>query len=313
MTKLKRTPPPSPQPTRSAASVNENSGPSKTVLGTDVSDLQHCSSAPDLHSLAANITERKKRKHEGDNDLIAMLGQMFSDFSKKQESRLMELQSTVNKINEQNTDLQKSVDMMSHKYDEFLSRITSLENERIQDKKVIKDLEERLEALQRKSHASGIEIRNLPKIIGENKESLSNSIMKLGNIINVNIESTCINDIYRLKSKNTTGPVIVSFTTTLKKENIIKGIKRFNDSRGRGEKLNTHHLDSTLPPKPIYVSEALTHNAQKLYYLARNFQRNHGYAFCWTLNGIVYLRKDENSPHIRILTEADLEKLKNKD
>ncbi|KAJ8705318.1 hypothetical protein PYW07_011145 [Mythimna separata] len=40
------------------------------------------------------------------------------------------------------------------------------------------------------------------------------------------------------------------------------------------------------------------------------FQRSHGYQFCWTANGVVYLRKKVNDPQIRITSEADVEKLK---
>lgn len=121
--------------------------------------LHHCESEPDLHSLAINITERKKRKFDDENtDIMVLIKEMFVSFSREQEKRFQELKT--------------SMDLMSNKYDDFLSKINTLETEKKADKLLIKELEEKLETMERKTRCTGIEIRNIPKHSGETKEFL---------------------------------------------------------------------------------------------------------------------------------------------
>lgn len=235
---------------------------------------------------------------------------MFETFSKQQNKLFEDLKSSIQSIREQNVSLQKSVDMMSSKYDEFLSRISDLESERKQDKIKISQLEQKIESMERKSKVTGIEIRNIPKKSGETKESLSESVKGLGKVLKIDLGNLDIRDVYRINSKDGSNPIIAEFSSAIIKEKIISNVKTFNKSKPKNEKLNTSHLNYTGPNKPLFVSETLTQNTQKLFYLARHFQKNFGYAFCWTSRGIVYLRKEEKSSQIKITTEEDLENLR---
>lgn len=261
--------------------------------------LHHAESEPDLHS-NANITERKKRKCDGqytdETDISVLIKEMFSAFSKEQEKRFQELKT--------------SMEVMSTKYDDFWAKITSLEKERKADKILILELEEKIENLERKSRGTGIEIRNLPRQNSETKETLCSEIVQLGKILNVNMESN-IKDVYRLKSKDNSNPVVVELTTVIMKDKVLKAVKSFNKTKAKGEKLNTTHLNPGYQLKPMYIAETLTYKTQRLYFLARQFKNSHGYKFCWTTNGIVYVKKSEESAHIRINHDTDLDKLRN--
>ncbi|CAB3245982.1 unnamed protein product [Arctia plantaginis] len=298
---LKRTPPASaaPSPSPSTGAVKNLRGAALVFTpAPEGSPLQHCESEPDLHSFAVNIIERKKRKYDEENtDVTALIKEMFMSFSKEQDIRFQELKA--------------SMDVMSHKYDEFLSKISSLEKERKADKILIKELEEKLEIIERKSRITGIEIRNIPKQDKENKETLYSKIKKIGNILNLNIDDTNIKDIYRFRSKDASNPVVVDFTSVMLKDQVLKAVKSFNKNKAKGENLNANHLDPTYHSKPLYVAETLTQKTLKLYFLARHFKGSHGYNFCWTANGIVYLKKDENSSLFRIQYESDIDKLRN--
>lgn len=190
---LKRTPPVSPAPPTPEPTAVFGDDVRSTALTfsavTSDSLLQHCESEPNLHTLAVNVTERKKRKYdEKQLDVTALIKEMFSTFSKEQEKRFQELKS--------------SLEVMSNKYDEFVQKIYTLEKERKEDKILIKELEEKFEVSERKSRGSGIEIRNIPKQNGETKENLLNEIMQLGKTLSVSIDYSNIRDIYRLKSKD---------------------------------------------------------------------------------------------------------------
>ncbi|CAG5044651.1 unnamed protein product [Parnassius apollo] len=178
---------------------------------------------------------------------------------------------------------------MSNKYDDLLTIIANLEKERKEDKRRMALMEDRLETMERKMRASGIET---------------------GKAVNISIEDSELKDIYRLNSKDSSGPIIVELSSVISKEKILRAVKSFNKNKPRDEKLNTSHLQLQQPKKPVFISETLTQKTQKIFQLARAFKKAHSFMYCWTLNGTVYLRKDEKSSQIRINSEADLENLR---
>ncbi|XP_041982913.1 uncharacterized protein LOC121735968 [Aricia agestis] len=237
---------------------------------------------------------------------------VFTKFSKDQEKRFDDLIDKINNIILQNNELKESVQLMSNKHDELLVRISTLENERKEDKKQIQQLQESLENLERKSRACGIEIRNVPKTSGETKETLNNLVSTVGKALNVNINDSHIRDVFRINSKDNTNPIIVELDTVQRKNIFIEGVKNFNRNKTKTDKLNSAHLGLQQPAQPIYISETLTAKTQKLYALARAFRKNYDYKFCWTTNGYVYLRNRIGERPIRVFSEKDLDNLRNK-
>lgn len=102
----------------------------------------------------------------------------------------------------------------------------------------------------------------------------------------------------------------MEFTTVLKKEEILSSVKRFNKGKKSDEKLNTTHLKIKGTKKPIYASELLTAKVKVLFYLSRDFAKTHDYSYCWTSNGVVYLRKRDGAPLLRVDQQSDLDKLR---
>ncbi|KAJ8712280.1 hypothetical protein PYW07_005122 [Mythimna separata] len=203
---------------------------------------------------------------------------------------------------------------MSHKYDEILSRIKLLEDAKKEDKKCISLLEQRIDTLERKTRASGIEIRNIPKMKPDRNETKSDLCLiaqQMGKTLNINIKDSDIKDMYRITAKDSSNPIITEFTSVLMKEKVLSAVKAFNKTKQKGEKLNTTHFIKTDTVKPVFVAETLTQKTQKIFYLARAFQKEYGYEFCWTSRGIVYLRKSTGWAQIKIESESDLERLKN--
>lgn len=303
---VNRSPTASPQPT---TSTDDLANLASQRLFSPASTLIQCSSVPDLSSTAERY---KKRKLDGlEEGNVAINLNTFSAFTQEQEMRFEDLLLKLNSIFDQNRDLKDSVELMSKKHDEFLNRISVLEGERKEDRKLISQLEEKIESLERKSRSATIEIRNVPKKSDESKQDLANMVINLGKSMDINFEQSNIRDIYRGKSKEDSKPIIVEFASVIMKERVIKGVKHLNSSEKRENKLNTSHLNLNCPVKPVFISETLTFRAQRLYYLARQFKNAHGFLFCWTSHGFIYLRKKVGDPQLRVNCEADLEKLRN--
>ncbi|CAH2095763.1 unnamed protein product [Euphydryas editha] len=147
---------------------------------------------------------------------------------------------------------------------------------------------EKIEKMEQKSRCAGIEIRNIPKTNKETKSNLCSIIKNVGKVLNVDLTDSDIKDIYRISSKDLTNPIVVEFSTVIMKEKMIKGVKLFNKSKMKGDKLNTTHLNYATATKPVYISETLTQKTQKLFYLARNFAKNSNYNFCWMSRGALH-------------------------
>ncbi|CAG5050775.1 unnamed protein product [Parnassius apollo] len=309
---INRTPPPaSPVPVSSDDTSQSQTSRTRAIDAIERTTKLHSESAPDIPSLTLNVTERKKRIHDGVNpNIMFYMSEMFSVYTNEQAKHFKDLQTIVSSIKEQNDELKKSVDTMSSKYDEFLSRISVLEAEKRQYRYIIQQLQEKIENMERKSRFSGIEIRNIPKNNEESKENICSTVKKLGECLNVNLQDSDIKDVYRTNSKTGTRPIIVKFNSVIIKEKMLHEVKNFNKTKPKNEKLNTSHLNYSQKNIPIYVAETFTQNTQKLFYQARIFQKSHKYLFCWTSRGIVYLRKNENSSQIRINNETDLENLR---
>lgn len=310
---VNRTPPASPQLTTPSIPVaaSDDSLASPVRFALREASLHQSASAPDL-SPKSNVTERnKKRKFDGvDETAVELTRAMFTTYSSKQEIQYEDMMIKINSIIEQNIELKRSVELMSDKYDEFLGRIATLEAEKKEDKRLIRQLEDKIELLERTSRATGIEIRNVPKIDSETKDDLCELVSNLGQSLNLEISQSDLRDVHRLKTKEKSSPILVNFNSVILKEKVIKGVKNFNKTKENSEKLNTTHLKLGLSKQPVFVSECLTYKTQKLFYLARTQHKDCGYDFCWTSHGVVYLRKKVGDPQIRVNSEADFEKLR---
>lgn len=286
-------------------------GASPVPLAAARQPLTYDSDAQSERSESSNVGGRTKRKRD-DDDISALkteMRELFSSLSDIVEQRFEE-------IKQQNSELKLSVQFLSDKYDSVVGKLAVLEEERERERKYVSMIEARVEFLERKNKSTGLEIRNLPSVSQdgkkvETKEEMIKLAKNLAISVNVDLQDGDIMDIYRINSKTEMNkPMIVDLRSVLKKDSILQAVKIFNKTKTKGEKLNSEHLRIKGPTRPVYVSETLTPKAQKLFSLAREFARNNQYAYCWTSKGMVYMRKTEGQPLIRLETEADLLKLK---
>ncbi|CAH0697387.1 unnamed protein product [Spodoptera exigua] len=260
-------------------------------------------------SCSRNVSVRNKRRH-GDDDIKELKG-LISSLTSKVDQSFLELK-------QKNTELKESLQFMSDKYDLILKTLQNLQEERADDKKTIQKLEEKIEFLERKNRSTSLEIRNIPICLQddkkfESKEDASLIVKTLAKAVEVDIQDCDIKDIYRIQTnREGSKPIIVELNSVLKKDKIVLGVKNYNRKKPNEDKLNTRHLNIPGPVKPVYISEALTPNAQKLFYAARQFARENGYMYCWTSHGSVFLRKAEGEPQTRIESAINLKLLAKK-
>ncbi|CAG4943385.1 unnamed protein product [Colias eurytheme] len=156
-----------------------------------------------------------------------------------------------------------------------------------------------------------IEIRNIPPTPAATADLLS-VVNKTCDSLDVPIQLSDIKDVSKIinkfNQKKPSATVLVDFTTISIKNKILSKVKEFNKTNTHN-KFNSQHIGIPGPVVPIYITESLTAKTRKLFYLARQFANVHGYKFCWTTNGRVYMRKTDGGQHIHIKEENQLRQL----
>ncbi|KAJ2945348.1 hypothetical protein O0L34_g148 [Tuta absoluta] len=241
--------------------------------------------------------------------ILTEISKRFDSFEDKQTAKFDSMNKTLKNILEQNQGIQKCIQFLSDQYDLLTANQEKCELENLALKQRVMTLENKIDLMERNNRASMIELKNIPKIESEKKSDLCEIIQNLGKIVKQPVQITEIKDIYRIKSKTSDDTIVVNFTSTDMKENIIKSTKVFN-KENKNAKLNSVHLNIPGPSKPIYVAESLTTKGQHLYYLARKLAKTENFDSCWTSYGKIYVKKSANLPSTRINTEEDLAKLK---
>ena len=259
------------------------------------------------------ITKRAKhRLVESPGCSDALLGEfkrMFDELHSHQETKFTILNTSINGLNEQNTDIQKSVDLMASQYNTLVSRMDDLEKDNQAYKSQIKTLESKIEFLETGNRSTTIELRNIPKNIPESRESLCTMVQSICSTVKSEpqLQELEVKDIFRTKSNT----IVVNFTTITRKENVIRKYKEYNKLKrfAKLPLLNSLDLKIPGPTKPVFLLESLTSKASHLHFLAREMVKQRKISATWTSYGKVYVRKEEGQPSKRINDESDLKNL----
>lgn len=285
------------------------------------SSAPSCSSSPTLSGndgvdISPNyITTRKPTRRLGEDDvsdsrsIMSEMNKLFASFERKQDSRFESLSSTMSNVMLQNSEIQKSIDFFSTKYDALLDRLDKTERENDALKKRIFALENTVDVIERNARSAMLEIRNISNSDSENKISLTEIVKNIGNVVNQPINMEDIKDVHRLVSRNSdSSPILVEFCSSTVKESVIKSVKTFNKTN-QNSKLSTAHLQLKGPRRPVFVSDSLTSRSRHLFYLARDLAKRESFEGCWTAYGKIYVKKKTGMPATRIFSEDDLHKI----
>ncbi|KAJ8737923.1 hypothetical protein PYW08_000518 [Mythimna loreyi] len=300
---IRRTPPRLQMPASPAASEpNEPDTPSEVVSAI----VWLSGSAPNLsHIEKENVNTRKRKREDDLSSFMQEMRDLLQSSTAQSETKYLALQNSMKEIIAQNAEIKNSLNFVSQQYDELKDKIKDIEIERKAEKKYINQLEDKVENLERILCLTKIEVRNIPKKEGENKEDLRQIIAETASVLQMSLERQDIKDIFRVYKKYGTPSIIVEFGSVTTKENMLDKVRQYNRKNNQ-HKLNTAHIKIKGETKPIYLSECLTQKSQRLFHLARKYATDNGFKFCWTSNGKIFLRQSEGQKHILVKSEADL-------
>lgn len=285
-------------------------------------------SVPDMATLDSDcsinyVMARNKRKRSDDilhnleevkAELKNELKSLFEEFSHTQRDQSNTIITSLKDIQQTNAYVQSTITFLCEENTVLKKKIEDLEIEARKHKEHIVLLENKLEDNLRTEKKSNIEIKNVPLKGEEKKKDLLDMVLKLTENLELDVKRNEIKDIIKFnKNKNhQNSTIVVEFTSTLVKNDILKATKNYNN-KYKTNKLSAKHLgNKSNPDIPIFVSENLTSNTARLFYLARDLKISRNYKYCWTNYGKVYVRFDDNSPIINILSESQVQQLLNK-
>lgn len=256
-----------------------------------------------------NITKRLKRKAAEAPRSSNYFESKIDDLHASQESRFDILSNALTTLIDQNRDIKSSLESMSTKYDSLLSKVEILDKENHHYRTKIHSLEAQLESLERQARSTSVVIRNIPKSDQESKQDLKTTVNKIISVVGSSspVEDLEIRDIYRNKSS----AIVVDFTTTGRKSNLISKLIAYNKSKRSEKKSQLNSVDLNLPgpPKPVYISDYLTSKTGNLYYLAREKVKSKKLVAAWTSHGKVLVRTEVSDTPLLINNQEELENL----
>lgn len=249
-------------------------------------------------------------KNDIKSDLKDLINELISSQNTRMdkfEEHILEIKSQYSSIEATNQEIEKSMTAVSDQLISLETKIASLEIERNSMARKLVTLEERLDNIDRNCIKTCIEVRNVPKCQKETKSTLYTLVQSLSKQLEANIQPADIRDVSRLPSRkeSKTSNITIEFTNTLQKSNFLLAAKQFNINHST-DKINSTHLGLNGPKTPIYIAEQLTPLTKKLFYEARNFAKLNRFAFCWTSNGRVMLKKTVDGQYIIIKNEQQL-------
>lgn len=245
-------------------------------------------------------------------DIMNILESWKSEQREYYSKKFSTLESTLTDIKKSHGELEKSMEFLSTRYEEFVTNIDSINTKFKNYQQQIVSLENQIEELQRINRCNSIELRNVPVQNSETKETLSSLVINLAKVTGMDMSTNDIRDIYRIPGKSEKPgqrPIIVGFSSIIFKEKILKSTKSFN-VQNKTSKLNASHLGFKNNASPIFVSEHLTSKANRLYFLARDLKASGICEYCWTANGKVYVRKTHGAQAIYIKNEESVSSLR---
>ncbi|KAI5643484.1 hypothetical protein NE865_04468 [Phthorimaea operculella] len=202
---------------------------------------------------------------------------MMMHFMNSQRAELKNISDTLGDIKQTNTDIQNSIAFLTEQNQVTNTRISSIEDDVKDNRDLIILLEDKIEKQEMNIRKANIELKNVPCLPNENKEELVSMILSLSKNIGCEMSPYYIKDIYRIairkkdesKKEKTNAPIIVEFSSVIKKTEIMFKAKQFN--KANHSKLRAKDLGFKVQEEtPIYISENLTQKSSRLYFLARD-------------------------------------------
>lgn len=158
----------------------------------------------------------------------------------------------------------------------------------------------KINELEQYSRNYNLEFEGIPLTAEENTYMKLLRILQIiyGANINIDVIEFCPRQKQSLRNPNKPPAIIAKFYSRQDKERVV--------SARKGKiPIKAQDLGFQNSRSKVFVNEHLTTANKHLFWLARN-TKNLGFKYSWTRRGIIFIKKDGNSPVIRITKPTDI-------
>lgn len=238
-----------------------------------------------------------------DDKLNAVLNilQQNTDQIKDIKSEQRELGNSLEMCHNSISDLKMLVQKQDTKINSCENSIQDVKKEHLVLGNKVKLLQTEINSVEQYSHRNNLLIYGIPEVNGENIILVVKRLAEVLNFENWSIQY--IDAVHRMGRRGGPGPrpIIIKFVSRLVKEQFLK-LRRLKRNL-KASDLGYSSDDN------IYVNESLTSSTRQLLKLARETAKQRKYDQVWTANCAIFVRKDRDSPSIKILSAQDLDKM----
>ena len=184
-------------------------------------------------------------------------------------------------------DLKKSINELTATVNILVDKIDNLTSSvEIRDQQIFY-LENKLNEIEQYSKKTNIIISSSTDFLNKSDNKKSEFINFVKNQLNIDIDPYDVVAIHELPNKNKDiYKTIVKFHFHETKSKIFKNITKLKDTN-------------------IYINDHLTKYNSEIFYKARNLLKDSKIKYCWTVNGITFIKKTESSEKEKILNLSD--------
>ena len=232
------------------------------------------------------------------------------------DAAVKESNNTISEIKSDQHEVMKSQKFISHKYDETQNEMTkqkekivNLEKENSYLNEIIRKLDIKVNdniiknnELSQYIRRIMVEINGIPQT---NEENIDETLKLLFELMNASELYDDIDVAHRLSNKRNSG-IIIKFISRKSRDKFFNRRSLLKEKEVKDLGDNFTDLDEA--HKKIFINESLTKTNRNLLINARQRCKEYNYKFCWSTNGVIFVREDESSKVIKIKNDGDIDR-----
>lgn len=183
---------------------------------------------------------------------------------------------------------------------ELTTKVNQLNLDLDDKDKEILALNNRINALEQTYYVNNLEICGIPKLEGENVNTLSDIVKKVANVMGVTTKGIieARRGFAPRRENAAPPPIALRFNTSTARDEWMA--KRKNRDLTVGKVLDSQSN------VPIYVNEQLSPFNKKLFWYAKQSAKDRNYKYVWSKYGKIYARKNDSMGVIKINSLDDI-------
>ncbi|XP_030846744.1 uncharacterized protein LOC115926216 [Strongylocentrotus purpuratus] len=224
-------------------------------------------------------------------DIMSLFKEELQTLSHALTGKLNLLEAAIQEVREGQTDIVRSLSFLDEKFEELKVTTRRLEKDNEELKAKNKSLDNQVSDLHHKVHdldqyhrRINLELAGIPESREESPLVLA---LKVAQCVAPSLKESDIDIAHRRRARNAV-----------------------YDGRKKLKNVTTRDIGVHGSANKFYVNENLTSVTRELLGIVNVERKKAGFKFVWTVNGKIFVRKDEKEPAIIIHTKDDIKKLK---